>query len=849
MALYELSIEPAHVAEAERLIALEGREYPTLVMHWESKLFDQPWLMTVVLDYIIALPPLGQGSGNQGSTFIPVRVGAFVGGAPTKYFYFGTEMNETVPRLGPEMENIATPASLYQEFLLDDRTSPIPYLKLIQATPRIYGNGPQDYYAPPIPVERFDAMPRPHHIADTFPNLVAGLEPLTGDKLIDPAIGSWIGSRYVGIRQMAVLRQAKIVGMVRRAGKTDRDVAPPEVARRDPNLDIRDVTVAIDFGTRSTVVAVRGERSPLTLVRLGTLDPAVRTADFENPSEVAFESLRSTTKAWRERVIQPQIRWDEVKSGVAAAEVRRADPKGDAGDPVKRAAAALPRLGMLREYVERKVPFVLRGFADPETNEPLKKPAPPIIDEEGIGAFDPFDPIEVYAYHLGLTINHRLRGIHLRYEISMPTGWPADRRLSVLMAFRRGLFRSLPAGLVEYHEVDKLSVVDAGPSALHFAATAFRVFSVAPNQGPVTFAVLEAGASESGLLFGLLRDPTPEERREGKDRVIEYLEPQSLPWFGGERLLHRMAYQVYCDHIAEMSELRIPMEKPEEEPGIGGGEDLLHASPEARGNRTLLVEAIRPLFEGDPTYRLPSSIRLADEVGTVREIKLALNRVTLRQSMDAWFGQAAAEFKERVVAALQRLARVADPFDGLRILLGGRMSMHTTLQDMVQKSFPPNVRVHKYREPDKTNLQAPSVKTSCAVGILSMRYDRIGAQTRVEQRDAFRYRVGRPRHGQLQDVLDPAAEYDVWRDCGACTRPVVEVLFMRADDDGEVAADDPRVMRAGCDLGVDAIGLRLFMRAVGEHRVEVAAGSPDSDPSQAELRCAVDLTTGMATPL
>src|SRR5688572_24118460 len=125
MGLYELSIDPAKIAEAESLTsvdALSRREFPTLVMNWESRIFGQPWATTIVRDYMIALPPL-----EPPATFIPVRVGAFVGKAPTKYFYFGTEMNNTVPRLAPEMENLVTPQNLFQEFLIDDRTSPIPY--------------------------------------------------------------------------------------------------------------------------------------------------------------------------------------------------------------------------------------------------------------------------------------------------------------------------------------------------------------------------------------------------------------------------------------------------------------------------------------------------------------------------------------------------------------------------------------------------------------------------------------------------------------------------------------------------------------------------------------------------
>src|SRR3954463_1956066 len=101
MALYELSIDGAAVREAERVASLEGRGFPTLVMRWESRLFDQPWQTTVVLDYVIALPPLIVGQ----STFNEVKICAFVGGASTKFLYFGTEMSANVPRIAPEMEN------------------------------------------------------------------------------------------------------------------------------------------------------------------------------------------------------------------------------------------------------------------------------------------------------------------------------------------------------------------------------------------------------------------------------------------------------------------------------------------------------------------------------------------------------------------------------------------------------------------------------------------------------------------------------------------------------------------------------------------------------------------------
>src|SRR5262249_47653409 len=156
-------------------------------------------------------------------------------------------------------------------------------------------------------------------------------------------------------------------------------------------------------------------------------------------------------------------------------------------------------------------------------------------------------------------------------------------------------------------------------------------------------------------------------------------------WFGAERLLHRLAYRVYADHISDVLELRIPFELPREERPIPGAEELLQSSPEARANAGLLKEAVRPLFEGDPTYRLPTAIRLGSLEGGTREVKLALNRVTLRQIVDAWFQAAIGEFHHHLNLALQRLARGSDPYEGLRVFLAGRMSMHLGFQDMVTK--------------------------------------------------------------------------------------------------------------------------------------------------------------------
>lgn len=838
MALYELSIDGPLVREAERIVSLEGRGFPTLVMRWDSRIFDQPWVTTIVLDYLIALPPLIIGQ----STFNEVKLAAYVGGASTKFMYFGTEMTSSVPRIAPEMENSIGPAKVYQEFRLEEQTCPLPYLKLIQATPRIYGNGPQDYYSPPIKVERYDGVvSSTEHVADFFASVVANLDTVKGSVLTDPSRGFWNGARYVGVTKIAIVRQGKVVGMHQRIGRADKDPLPPEIKKRDPKLDVLQEWVGIDVGAASTVVATRGEKSQAEFVRIGEHGTVQISADYESASEIAFDNLGRTVKAWRDRVIMPLTRWGDVLVGQAA----RAARLKPGSDQHRQVAATVTNVPLLRERTEKQIPYKFRGLGDADTNEPLKKPAPPIIDEEGIGSHDPFDPVELYAYYIGLTVNHRLRGIHLKYAVTMPTGWSPERRQSVLVAIRRGIFRSLPAGMIEYHDLERLQVVDIGPATIPFSVHAFRTFNIQPKTDQIVFATIDAGASETGLLFGILRQAKGEERADGVDRMVEYLEPQSVPWFGGERILHRLAYRVWKANAGSMNAMRIPFERPAEEPEDAS--ELLAPSPEARANVTLLKDLLRPLLE-QPAVKAkgPIAARLAGVDGEGHDVNLEVDREALTKDIEGFINEVIEVFKAKLTEALTKIGRDPDPYDGLRVILGGRVGLYPYFGDELGRQLPGKVQVHRFKEPEKNNLITPTVKTSCVLGVLGLKYDRIGALQRAEKRDAFRYRVGRNRHGQLSDVLDPTVEYDIWREMGACTKSDVEVLFMDASDDGEVAADDPRVRKVSAALGPSAVGQRLYMRAVGPAKAELAAGPPGGEPQKGAPVWAIDLKAGSA---
>ncbi|MBW2527204.1 MAG: hypothetical protein JRI23_23685 [Deltaproteobacteria bacterium] len=840
MTQYELSIDPALVAEADRLVSLEGRTFPTLVVQWESSILGQSWLTTLVLDYTIPLPPL-----RPGTTFNEVRIGAYTGEVPTKFLYLGTELSADAPRVPPEMENVVSPAGHYQEYRLDERTCAVAYLDLITTTPRIYGNGPQDYYSPPIKVERFDAAIGPELIADNFPKIVADLPPISGEILTGPSQGFWRGGRFVGTKKIAILRKGKVVGLCHRAGRPDKEVVPPEVVRRDPHSDVRDVWVAFDIGMMGTVVAV-GTTEQTELVRLGASDEPTVPADYENPCEIAFNNLPRVLKAWRDRVILPLTEWGDLWVGHAARARRRVHGK----ERAQRTKAAVAELGALPARMAAGEAVHICGRSDLDNTMKLEPPPPPIIDEEGIDPDDPFDPLELYAYYVGLHVNARDRGLHLRYAVGMPTGWADDLRQQVLASVRRGLLRSLPAGMVAFDDLDLLQVIDAGPNVLSFAAFAFRVFGVQPKGEPVPFVAIDAGASETSVLCGSYREGSPDEVAAGLRRVIEHVDPTVLRDLGGELLLHRMAYKVYAASSTSMRHNEIVFVPPGGEEPVAGCESLMVSTPDAQVNVRLLKDAVRTILETTVPQPMPDLVQLFAADGRVRDVRIMIDRAVLGEWLRGQLSEAAVAIQEAIGQGFQQISRQPPNFADLRVLLGGRLGMHPFLQERLQAVLPQGVRLHRFKEPDHTNLAAPTVKLATALGILTLRYQQMGPTAVSDDRATFRWVVGRARRGALLSVLDSSVGYDIWRELGACTRPEVSVLYASAEPGAEsLAADDPRVQRAACELGYDAVGYRVYVRAVGGTRVEVSFGPPGGRPDDDAACWEVDLEHGTARPV
>ena len=349
-------------------------------------------------------------------------------------------------------------------------------------------------------------------------------------------------------------------------------------------------------------------------------------------------------------------------------------------------------------------------------------------------------------------------------------------------------------------------------------------------------------------MCGLYRIGTADEQAGGYRTIVEHAEPTVLWAFGGEWLLHRMAYKVFCSSATSMKNNDIPFIVPLGEEPLAGAEERLVPSTDAHANVRLLKEAVRSVVEKVGPSPLPDMVQLFARDGRVKDVRIMVDRAALSEWLRARLSEAAVVLKAAVDKGLNQVWRGDVPWKEVRVLLGGRLGMHPFLQERLEAELPPETRVHKFREPDDTNLARPTVKLATALGVLVLRYEPVGPAEVTDDRAGFNYRVGRAKRGKLLTVLDESVGFDHWKELGACTRPQVTVLYTGAGAN-ELAADDPAITSVSCNLGYDAVGYRVYMRAVGGNRVEVTFGPPGGRPDEDAARWAIDLASATAEPV
>ncbi|MBF0293554.1 MAG: hypothetical protein HQL96_00075 [Magnetococcales bacterium] len=369
---------------------------------------------------------------------------------------------------------------------------------------------------------------------------------------------------------------------------------PPWEAR-NPEMDVRKGVIAIDFGTSSTVVACR-EDGKTSLLRVGMSDFYRKPvpADYQNPTILEFVNLPRFLSAWTSEAHQPMTRWEDFHFSHEALKNFRENEGNQ-----RIVASLLTNIKQWPltppEYRNRRITDQTSGMEVEirATDAPMPVRGQPIA----VSWEDPFDPIELYAYYLGLFINHRANGLFLEYYMTFPVTYPREVKRSLLTAFSRGLMRSLPETLMLSPLMERFHVREEASEPAAYAACALEELAIPATTDGTAYAVFDFGGGSTDFDFGLYRSPTHQEVAQGYERVIERFGASGDMYLGGENLVANLAYLAFQQNLDLCREHQIPFTLPPEAERFPGHEMFLDNSHVAQTNTALLTAKVRPLWE------------------------------------------------------------------------------------------------------------------------------------------------------------------------------------------------------------------------------------------------------------
>lgn len=640
-------------------------------------------------------------------------------------------------------------------------------------------------------------------------------------------------------------------------GLSETEQAQYGVRARDPAQDVREGFVAIDFGTSSTVVAWDNNGKP-ELMRVGVKDfwAKEQPRDYENPTVLEFIDFQEMLSAWQSTAYRPGVLWDQVRCSHEALHNWR---NNESNPQVVGSILGKIKQWAMRQGQDHRLRITdqLAGFE--HEFEPLAPRNPVKGQPLTVGTQDAFDPVELYAWFLGMNINWRQRGIFLKYYMSFPVDYPQAVKDNILAAFRRGLQRSLPATLVNQPVFNGFTVEERASEPAAYAAIALPTLGIAPGAGTgEAYAVFDFGGGTADFDFGFYREPDAEEEDEGVEAVFERYGTAGDKFLGGENLLENLAYQTFRHNLDVCREKKIAFTRPLDAEAFPGSEMFLEKTRAASTNTLMLMARLRPLWE---TGSLPddgsgvTKLELLTKDGGKVACELAIPSDQLLRQLEQRIERGVQSF----YVAL-RNAFGDDLPQQVHILLAGNASRsqlvsdlfglnqasatHARMQAYVDNLFGSRTPVFTAHPPlaaDEHNVYRPTGKTGVALGLLKLCPGsplKITDHTRRAAGDEapFAHHVGRIRLGKFQIGLHQGTVYGEWHELGVPRERVFNLFHTQSAlaHTGQLAEGDSTLHKRPLHLAGDSPGHRVYARALKPGQIEICTATSKEAATQGD---------------
>ncbi|WP_233711852.1 hypothetical protein [Helicobacter salomonis] len=598
---------------------------------------------------------------------------------------------------------------------------------------------------------------------------------------------------------------------------------------RNPKADIKNGLVGIDFGTASTVVVYQEESTQIHPMRvgLGDLSQKIDNKQYENPTIINFNDLTRFLESYKAQKGRPKTKWGDVNISHTAYSSMLGSPSSEYNSylsELKQWAGNKHQKFHIAD--KQKAHFDLQGSLD------LKE--------------DDLNPIELYAYYLGLYINNQHHGIFLNYLLSFPVTYEVEVRQMILESFKKGIAKSLPNSLHSQGVVEQLKVEEGASEPAAYAIMALEGYGFDPSaEERVYYGVFDFGGGTTDFDFGLFQE-APESSR--YDYILEHFGAGGDRYLGGENLLELASFEVFKRNKDVLLERHIPFKKPAEGAPFPGSEILLSESQEARINTKSLVEKLRPLWEGRE-FEEEDSLMLnlfnshAEQIAGVsldfstQEVQ-ELFKERIKRGVENFFG----EFVHATNAYFSSKGDNARDINSFHIFLAGNASKSAFVTELFEEKIAQlkaemeqeglqEIEFIVHQPLGGEDLEKPNGKTGVAFGLIKAR--RGGSiqviDYNVEENIKFKYFLGRSKKRKFYTLVARNQPYNEWVQFLDASESHFEVYYTShaSASTNTLSLEDSAIKKKALETGIVSENGFIFVRLVSPSAFEFVVATQE----------------------
>ena len=594
---------------------------------------------------------------------------------------------------------------------------------------------------------------------------------------------------------------------------------------RDPKSSIKDGVVGIDFGTKSTVVVYQEDTVKINPMRvgIGDLGKKIEKSHYENPTIISFGDLGKFIQDYEAREGRPYTRWEDVNISHAAYNSLLQSASSEYNSYLNELKQwAGQRDKKLKIFDRKGKEFEIKGFSELEDGD--------------------INPIEIYAYYLGLYINNQRNGIFLDYILSFPVTYEMDIREKILKSFYKGIKKSLPLSLRTPEILSKLKVISGASEPAAYAVIALEENKCEPvSDEKVFYGVFDFGGGTTDFDFGVYREADKDSRY---DYVIEHFGAGGDKYLGGENLLELVAFELFKANKEKLLESKIQFTLPPECEKFAGHETLISSAQEARRNTKELMEKLRPLWEGKDDGELYKdgilSVNLIDTKGKqIAGFSLDIDKNKILEILEARIKRGVDNFFEALRLAFSNKKVDLGTIKEVNIFLAGNSSKSAFVEKLFnekiaqeeenlskefQKPLEGLYKIYRPLGENDSDFERPNGKTGVAFGLIRSKK---GGTILVKDHNVgsdinFKYYLGKKKKGKFNTVVSRDAKYGDWIKFMDASESIFEVFYttQASVTTNSVDISDSGIKKMRIDTGFADENCYIYVRIVSPNKFE-----------------------------